>query len=72
MDDKRVGSKYPEDVVDGVGATGQYCRGFAASSDPARTRRDLMEAFHIFSPGSADAGEIKVRQIEVPDVLDAL
>ena len=31
-----------------------------------------MEAFHVFSPGSADMEEIKVRQIEVSDVFDAL
>ncbi|MGI9393592.1 MAG: DUF2189 domain-containing protein [Boseongicola sp.] len=31
-----------------------------------------MEAFHVFSSGSADAEEIKVRQIEVSDVVDAL
>ncbi|MDH3692723.1 MAG: hypothetical protein OEU36_25125, partial [Gammaproteobacteria bacterium] len=31
-----------------------------------------MEAFHIFSPGSADMEDIKVRKIEVADVLDAL
>ena len=31
-----------------------------------------MEAFHIFSPGSAGAENIKIRKIDVSDVLDAL
>lgn len=31
-----------------------------------------MEAFHIFSPGSGDTENIKVRKIEVSDVVDAL
>ena len=31
-----------------------------------------MEAFHVFSSGSADTQNIKVRKIEVSDVVDAL